>query len=109
LVSVFTAVHGLLQHANVDMHHGPLNWIFATADLHRWHHSRDVMESNTNFGSNLILWDVVFGTRYLPSGREPRHVGLSDVQVPDNFFHHLALPFTLGRYAVPSEGDKPTS
>ncbi|MBX2796196.1 MAG: sterol desaturase family protein [Myxococcales bacterium] len=97
LVSVFTAVNGMLQHANIDLRYGVLNWIFATADLHRWHHSADFDESNTNFGSNLILWDVVFGTRDLPEG-SPEEVGLEGVALPENFFAHLASPFVLGRW-----------
>ncbi len=28
-------------------------------------------EANHNYGGNLIVWDVVFGTRWLPEGREP--------------------------------------
>ena len=97
LLSVFTAVNGMLQHANVDLRHGVLNWVFATADLHRWHHSADFDESNTNFGSNIILWDIVFGTRALPEG-SPEEVGLTDVALPDNFFAHLVSPFMLQRW-----------
>jgi len=97
LVSVFTGIHGMLQHANIDLVHGPLNWVFSTADLHRWHHSTDMAESNTNFGSNLIVWDVVFGTRMLPVGR-PAEVGLEGVALPNNFLAHLASPFVLPRW-----------
>jgi sterol desaturase/sphingolipid hydroxylase (fatty acid hydroxylase superfamily) len=102
LVSAFTGVHGILQHANVDMRYGPLNWIFATADLHRWHHSTSPRESNTNFGNTLALWDIVFGTRNLPAGR-PREVGIDDLEVPENFFAHLVSPFVLRRWAVPDQ------
>lgn len=99
LVSVFTGVHGILQHANVDMRYGPLNWIFATADLHRWHHSTRSSESNTNFGNNLALWDIVFGTRRLPAGR-PADVGIYGLELPENFFAHLVSPFVLRRWEV---------
>lgn len=103
LLSVFTGVHGLLQHANIALRHGVFNWIFATADLHRWHHSKDFDESNTNFGSNIILWDIVFGTRSLPDGR-PADVGVTGLTLPENFLAHLASPFVLGRYTeAPSE------
>jgi len=101
LVSVFTGVHGLLQHANVDLRHGLLNWVFATADLHRWHHSTSMEESNTNFGSNLIVWDIVFGTRHLPEGR-PEAVGVADLALPENFLLHLASPFVLAKYEKPA-------
>ncbi len=39
LVLIFSAVHGVYQHANLPCRLGPLNWIFSMAELHRWHHS----------------------------------------------------------------------
>jgi sterol desaturase/sphingolipid hydroxylase (fatty acid hydroxylase superfamily) len=73
-----SAVHGIFQHANIPVRIGPLNWIFSMAELHRWHHSRRVRESNTNYGQTLSIWDTVFGTRYLPKDREPpRDIGLT--------------------------------
>jgi len=68
---VATSVHGICQHANMNIRCGPLNWIFSMAELHRWHHSRLVRESNTNYGQTLIVWDILFGTRFLPADREP--------------------------------------
>lgn len=106
LVSMFTAVHGMLQHANIDFDHGPFNRIFATADLHRWHHSASYDESNANYGSNLILWDALFGTRFLPSDRtRPERMGLEGTLLPENWWVHLASPFTLQRYAMDTLGD----
>lgn len=99
LMSVFTGVHGMLQHANIDLKHGVLNWVFSTADLHRWHHSTEFEESNTNYGSNIIFWDIVFGTRALPEGR-PEAVGIADLDLPENFITHLLSPFTLARYQI---------
>lgn len=74
---LFAAVHGIFQHCNIPVRIGPLNWIFSMAELHRWHHSRLQEESNANYGQNLIVWDIVFGTRFLPADREPpRDIGL---------------------------------
>ena len=39
--------------------------------LHRWHHSKNIDEANNNYGANLIVWDIVFGTRFLPKDRQP--------------------------------------
>lgn len=98
LFSVFTAVHGGLQHANVRGRLGVWNWILATSDLHRWHHSTVMDESNTNFSSNLILWDIVFGTRFLPEDRVATDVGVSELDLPQNYWDHLASPFLWDRY-----------
>ena len=75
---VASTVHGICQHANMQIRCGPLNWIFSMAELHRWHHSPLERESNANYGQTLILWDIVFGTRFLPSDRKPpQRVGIA--------------------------------
>lgn len=92
---IFTGVHGLMQHANIQMRLGPLNWIFSMAELHRWHHSRTLEEANSNYGGNIILYDLIFGTRFLPADREPpREIGISDMPTfPSGYLDHLASPF----------------
>ena len=99
-ISAFTAINGMLQHANIAFKHGPLNYVFATADYHRWHHSPKLIESNTNYGSNIILWDIILGTRYFPKDRRITTVGLTDLELPDSFLVHLASPFILERYST---------
>lgn len=67
----------VLQHANVDLRSGWLNWVFSTNELHRWHHSRLSAEANANFGSAFVLWDQVFGTyKPVPTHRTLVSVGL---------------------------------
>jgi sterol desaturase/sphingolipid hydroxylase (fatty acid hydroxylase superfamily) len=112
LVSVFSAVHGSFQHANVPVRLGPLNWIFSMAELHRWHHSKRVDESNSNYGGNLILWDIVFGTRFLPADREPpEEIGIATLpNFPMGFWANLASPFRwrwVVEQARGTEGDAP--
>jgi len=65
------------------------------AELHRWHHSRRLEESNTNFGQNLIVWDVVFGTRFLPKDREPpADIGIAGLPAfPMDYWGQLVSPF----------------
>ncbi len=109
LFLLVAAVHGVFQHANLRLRLGPLNWFFSMAELHRWHHSRTLEEANTNYGQNLIVWDIVFGTRYLPADREPPvDVGLADMpHFPQTFFAQLASPFRwsqLKREAAAARG-----
>ncbi len=92
-VLAITPFIGLLTHCNVDMQCGWLNWIFNTPQLHRWHHSRDAEEGNSNYGENLVLWDIVFGTRYFPARRPPVDIGCSD-PVPKQFLGQIIYPFT---------------
>lgn len=58
----FTQPVVLIQHANINLRHGWLNWVFSTPEVHRWHHSTVPDEANRNFGNALLLWDHVFGT-----------------------------------------------
>ena len=99
LFILVTAVHGLFQHTNLPIRLGPLNWFFSMAELHRWHHSRLLEEANTNYGQNLIVWDTVFGTRFLPKDREPpEEIGIADMPLfPMTYLGQLASPFTWAR------------
>lgn len=67
----------LLQHANIDLRQGWLNWVFSTPEVHRWHHSTEGSEANCNFGSALVIWDHVFGTYKSAEGfDETKRIGL---------------------------------
>ena len=67
----------MVQHANLPLQHGWLNYVFSTSEIHRWHHSSRAGEGDTNFGRSLVIWDQVFGTyRNLPAHNDPRAVGL---------------------------------
>jgi sterol desaturase/sphingolipid hydroxylase (fatty acid hydroxylase superfamily) len=69
--TAFAGVHATLQHANIDLRIGILNWILSLSEAHRWHHSRERAEADSNYGGVLIVWDVVFGTYALPADRQP--------------------------------------
>jgi sterol desaturase/sphingolipid hydroxylase (fatty acid hydroxylase superfamily) len=98
VIALFTlvgAIHNIFQHSNVDVRLGPLNYVFSMAELHRWHHSKDVTESSANYGGHLAVWDVLFGTRFLPKDRPPPEaLGLADLpQFPFTLAGQLAAPF----------------
>ncbi len=96
LFTLWTAVHGMFQHSNIELRLGPLNWIFSMAELHRWHHSLDTRDQNANYGANIIFWDIVFGTRHHPRDREhqPDDVGFLGMPgFPNRYWGQLAVPF----------------
>jgi len=99
LFSLFDAVFGMFQHSNVDVRLGVQNFLFSMAEPHRWHHSRTLAEANTNYGSNLMVWDLVFGTFFLPRDREPpRAIGIADMpDFPSGYLAQLAAPFRWTR------------
>jgi len=65
------ATNGVLEHANVRLW-APLDWalslVWVTPDVHKVHHSRDIVETNSNYGNVLSIYDRVLGT-YTPSDR----------------------------------------
>lgn len=95
LFALATSVLGYLQHSNVRVSLGPLNYLFSMAELHRWHHAKNLSEANTNFGSNLILWDLLFGTFFWPRDRKPpESIGIPDLAAfPQTYWAQLASPF----------------
>lgn len=93
---VFYAVNGFFQHCNIDVRLGILNYVVSGPELHRWHHSWRPRESNHNYGNNLIVWDLLFGTRFLPSDREVERLGLLNRRYPLDFLHQLGTPFIKG-------------
>jgi sterol desaturase/sphingolipid hydroxylase (fatty acid hydroxylase superfamily) len=90
------AVVGFFEHSNVDARYGVLNYIFSSPELHRWHHSRLIDESNNNYGNTLIIWDLVFGTFFLPRGRKVAQLGLINRAYPMGFFSQMRTPFIRG-------------
>jgi sterol desaturase/sphingolipid hydroxylase (fatty acid hydroxylase superfamily) len=114
-IGAVTAFIGLLTHCNIDVRTGPLDWIFSTPRLHRWHHSRVLAEGNTNYGENLVLWDQVFGTYFNPARRPPADIGISG-RIADGFLAQLLQPFSargfrqiLGRRETSHHSDQAQS
>lgn len=90
---VLYAINGFFQHSNIKLRFGWLNYLISSAELHRWHHSRTVEESNTNYGNNLIIWDLVFGSWFLPKDRTIDDIGLVNRGYPKSFLAQMGTPF----------------
>lgn len=96
---VLSRVGGLFQHANIDFALGPFAWIFSIGELHRWHHSATRKEADHNYGDTFIVWDIVFGTRYLPQNRPaPQEVGISGLGAfPTSWWAQQLAPFRYSK------------
>ncbi|WP_455217424.1 GH3 family domain-containing protein [Kaarinaea lacus] len=94
LYFVFYATNGFFQHSNINLKFGFLNYIISSAELHRWHHARDIKESSSNYGNNVIIWDLVFGSWFLPKDRQVSELGLFNTHYPMRFMEQLKTPFT---------------
>jgi sterol desaturase/sphingolipid hydroxylase (fatty acid hydroxylase superfamily) len=96
----FFTVYAITLHANVAWTFGPLRYALASPTFHRWHHTTEAQGLDKNFAGLLPLWDIIFGTLYLPRGVQPSQFGVTGVQVPDGFFPQMAYPFRRGRTAA---------
>ncbi|MCH2170600.1 sterol desaturase family protein [Myxococcota bacterium] len=105
LWTLFAAVHGVFQHANLPLRLGPLNWIFSMAELHRWHHSPRAEEANHNYGQNIILFDILFGTRFLPKDREPpEQIGIESLPTfPTTWWAQILSPLRWRKIEAASQ------
>lgn len=88
------ATNGFFQHCNIDVRYGWLNYVVGSAQTHRWHHSRIPRESNANYGNTVIVWDLLFGTWFLPKTGEVNELGLQDPDYPKSFLALMRAPFT---------------
>ena len=64
-------------------------------------------DDETTLSQLDVLWDWLFGTRYLPRGRRPKRYGVLDKGVPRGFLGLLAYPF-LARGSVRSGHPEPS-
>ena len=90
---VFYSVNGFFQHSNIRLRYGWLNYIVGSAETHRWHHARDPRTAYCNFGNTVIVWDLLFGTWYLPTGSGVDDIGIPDRTYPKGFLAQMAMPF----------------
>jgi ornithine lipid hydroxylase len=90
-------ITGLLEHANIRFKAGPFNYVFNSAELHRWHHSQVFAEANQNFGKVLCVWDLVFGTWLGRDDQEMGDVGLTPGEglVPPTLRGQWSEPFRV--------------
>jgi sterol desaturase/sphingolipid hydroxylase (fatty acid hydroxylase superfamily) len=91
------AVNGFFQHSNLRLRYGWLNYVVGSAETHRWHHARDPRTASCNFGNTTLVWDLLFGTWYLPGPVDD--IGITDRTYPKGFWAQMLTPF---RASAPS-------
>lgn len=93
VVLPFLPLYGLLLHANVPWTFGPLRHVLASPTFHRWHHTSEAEGLDKNFAGLFPVWDLIFGTFYLPEGRQPQSFGAPGAEVPPHLLGQLLHPF----------------
>jgi sterol desaturase/sphingolipid hydroxylase (fatty acid hydroxylase superfamily) len=116
-VVIFEAVlNGMAQfsHSNITLPE-KLDWllrfVIVTPDMHRIHHSVEKMETNSNFGFNLSVWDRFLGTYIQDAKREQPKIiiGVDQFRTSEevSFKNLLLMPFKVisRNYALFPEKD----
>lgn len=98
IVYVFlVAAQATFIHANVRWRVRALSRIVATPAFHHWHHSAEHDALDKNFAVHTPVWDLLFGTYYLPD-RWPGAYGLAHTRdVPARWWSQLLYPFRKRR------------
>jgi sterol desaturase/sphingolipid hydroxylase (fatty acid hydroxylase superfamily) len=74
---------GMLNHSNIDLKLGPLNYVFVGPELHLQHHAKGVEGEGCNFGNNLSIFDWMFGTARLAAA-PPAEFGVDEPTYPQS-------------------------
>jgi len=86
----------ILIHANLDWDWGPLRAVFTSPRFHRWHHTDEAQARDKNFAGLLPVWDILFGTYYMPKDKLPMVFGTQS-PVPEGLPGQLIYPFRRWR------------
>ena len=95
IIHIIAVAIGHLNHSNIGISYGPLNYIINNPKMHIWHHSKELpVPYGVNFGLSLSMWDYIFGTAYQPENGRDIKLGFKGVEnYPDKFVEQLVEPF----------------
>ncbi len=92
-LAIFQIVFGLFLHANVRFRFKIFDRFIMTPEFHHWHHSNEEDAIWSNYSTFLPLWDMLFGTYFMPKGdRRPQIYGVDEI-VPMTMAEQLKYPF----------------
>ena len=90
-LAVVQILLGIFLHANVRWRLRPLHRLVITPEFHHWHHANEPGAINSNYSVFLPLWDIAFGTYFMPADRRPVRYGVDD-PVPKGMVAQLRYP-----------------
>lgn len=75
----FNMLGSNLRHSHIWLSYGRvLEHVFISPAQHHIHHSKDKKHYNKNYGEVFAIWDLMFGTLYVPKTYEDITFGLAD-------------------------------
>ena len=108
MVYVFlVAAQATFIHANVRWEFKGVRRLIATPAFHHWHHAAEREAIDKNFAVHTPIWDLLFGTYYLPD-RWPSAYGLSSHRdVPGRWLAQAIYPFRRALFPRRDTQSKP--
>jgi sterol desaturase/sphingolipid hydroxylase (fatty acid hydroxylase superfamily) len=88
----FIVFYAVLLHANISWDFGFLRSVLASPRFHRWHHTKETEAIDKNFAGLFPLFDIIFGTYYMPKDKQPSEFGVKD-PIPMSLWGQLSYPF----------------
>ncbi len=92
------------QHSNVRVSAWAERWMWRTIvppEMHRLHHSPQVRDTDSNYGTILTLWDRVLGTLNARSRESSEPFGIAELPKPQmGFIRLVLLPFKKAHRVV---------
>jgi sterol desaturase/sphingolipid hydroxylase (fatty acid hydroxylase superfamily) len=92
VLAPFNFLMSCLTHANLSWSFGPFRYVLSSPMFHRWHHAVIEGGAPRNLSPNFPVWDLLFGTYYMPKGERPVAYGAPGV--PASFTGQMAFPFS---------------
>ncbi|PWJ87805.1 MULTISPECIES: sterol desaturase family protein [Mesorhizobium] len=99
LFSMIYFGHTMLVHSNVRIPFGPLKWLIASPQFHRWHHANQREAYDKNFAGQLPVLDMLFGTYNVTGDKVPEKYGVDD-PIPSTYFGQIGYPLLPRRKLV---------
>lgn len=97
----------IISHTNVPWTFGPLRYVVVSPVYHQWHHSSEPEAIDKNFAGMFPIWDLMFGTYYMPRGKLARRFGCKSDPPPEHLPGQMVYPLRVwfsrafGRTPVP--------
>lgn len=101
----FNVAMSAFVHANLDWTLGPFRYVIAGPVFHRWHHTDPARGGMANFAPTFPVFDLIFGTFYMPKGELPDRYGVDDEHFPEGLTAQLLYPFRKEREVRPEDAE----
>jgi sterol desaturase/sphingolipid hydroxylase (fatty acid hydroxylase superfamily) len=97
ITEIIQSIGSLATHSNTRLHprlEKAIRLFFITPTLHRYHHSKNISESNSNFGDLIVIWDMLFKTLHIPKDNSlsPDAYGVEGLQ-QNSVIELVEMPF----------------